>query len=297
MCRSWPACPAPPGVWPALTLRAVSQRDFLPRLEDLRVIPRRLAGRGEGRRILGDGREGVVVHGDGQPGLDQPHRPEGVRRAHGVEVPDRQQGRIDVIVLQQGHIHGEGRVSGVIDGLASHLKEEAAGRAPGRAAAVKGLDEFGGAEGQADRATQVAGDAVHPGGAEHRVRQIRRAAHLGAGAPGDGHGVPHVVPVAVGDKEIVRPDLLRPVGVSGAGEEGVRQHLAGAVVQQKAGVSQKLQFHIHSTPFPSSGTDDPRPVSPVWDRIPHFGGNVNSPPPGSLFKEGSDGPNSVGFTK
>lgn len=266
---------------PASHTPAVSQRDLLPRLKNSCGIARRLAGIGKGRRVLGDGREGVVVHGDGQLGLDELHRPQGVRRAHGVEVPDGQQGRVDVGVLQQGHVQGQGRVPGVVDGLSPHLKEEAAGRTPRRPAAVEGLDEFGGAEGQADRAPQVAGDAGHPGGAEHRVRQVRRAAHLGAGAPGDGRRVPHMVPVAVGDKDVVRPDLLRPVRMSGAGEEGVRQHLAGAVVQQKAGVSQKSQFHIRSTPFPSGGTGGPRPADPVWDRIPLFSGNVNSPLPGT----------------
>ena len=156
-------------------------------------------------------------------------------------------------VCQQGHIGHQGRVSGVIDLPAPHLKKEAAGRTARRTAAVEGLKKLGAAKGQADRAAQISGDACHPRRDKHRIRQIRCAADRRTGTSGDGGCIPHVVPMAVGDKNHVRVHLLCPFRTASPGEEGVRQDFVDAVIQQKAGMAQKLQLHIYSTPFSKMG--------------------------------------------
>ena len=81
--------------------------------------------------------------GDGQLGADHLHGPEGVRRAHGEEVSDGKQGRIQGLVRQQGHIRHQGGVTGVVDPPAAHFKDEAGGETAGHAAAVDGLKDLG----------------------------------------------------------------------------------------------------------------------------------------------------------
>ena len=120
-------------------------------------------------------------------------------------------------------------------------------------AAVEGLEKLGAAKGQADRAAQISGDACHPRRDKHRIRQIRCAADRRTGTSGDGGCIPHVVPMAVGDKNHVRVHLLCPFRTASPGEEGVRQDFVDAVIQQKAGMAQKLQLHICSTPFSKMG--------------------------------------------
>ena len=132
----------------------------------------------------------------------------------------------------------------------THTPMRPAGR---HLAAVEGLEKLGAAKGQADRAAQISGDACHPRRDKHRIRQIRCAADRRTGTSGDGGCIPYVVPMAVGDKNHVRVHLLCPFRTASPGEEGVRQDFVDAVIQQKAGMAQKLQLHICSTPFSKMG--------------------------------------------
>ncbi len=184
------------------------------------------------------GGEGVVMHGDGQLGADHLHRPQSIRRTHGEHVADGQQGHIDVLVRQQSHVRHQGGVAGVVDFFAAHLKNEAAGQASRHTAAVDGLEELSRAERHGDPAAQVAHLDPYPGGAEHAVRQVHGAADCGAGALGDGHGIAGMVAVTVGHKNEVCLCLVCRHGRQAiACQEGVRQYLVDAVIQQEAGVT------------------------------------------------------------
>ena len=126
----------------------------------------------------------------------------------------------------------------MVNFLSSHLKDEAAGQAPRNAAAVDGLKELGGAEGHGDRTPQVAHLDLDACGAEHPLRQVHRTADGGSGALGDVHRVADMVAVPVGDKDEIRLHLIGSSGCQGiARQEGIRQHLAGAVMQQKTGMA------------------------------------------------------------
>ena len=72
-------------------------------------------GGGKGLGVLGNWREGVVVHRHHQLGADHLHRPQGVLRPHGEHVADGQQRHIDLLIRQQGHIGNEAGIVGAFN--------------------------------------------------------------------------------------------------------------------------------------------------------------------------------------
>ena len=191
----------------------------------------------EGFRILHDGREGVVVHGDGYLCRDEAGGAGRVFGAHGVEIADGQQRRVQFFLGQKGHVGVESRVAGVVDLLAAGLEQIAAGQAAGDAAAVNGLKVFQAAEGRGGPAADVACDGLDALLGQ-RSRQFGYGVNRGAGAFGDGHGVADVVAVGVGYQDEIGGD-----GVGAGGRESVPrqervgQHVIFPVKEVKTGMS------------------------------------------------------------
>ena len=201
--------------------------------------------RREGRRVLGDDRPGIVMDGDDPRCAEELRRFHCVCRAHGVVVPDGEHRVVDGrFPSDERHVAEERRVAGVVHVHAVRkADEEAAGHAARHAGAVERRHHVHPAEGQREAPAEI-----------HGPRRLRRvleeAQHLRhrddrrARARCDGVRVTEVVPVRVGEQDVVAVHILRADGSAAVPrEERIEEQLFPARVDQEARMAVKCEFH------------------------------------------------------
>jgi hypothetical protein len=207
---------------------------------------------GPARRILANEIERVVVNGNHQTRCDELDCTQRIVRPHGVVVPDGQRRQVDALLTDEAHIAKEPGVGSQIDLLALRRRQqEARGvtavRAIRQHRAVQRWRQFEVAE----RELMAAADVQRVGSEALALQpgdDLGIADHEGAGALGDGNGIPEVIAVAVRDENVIGLDLLRlAAGQRVVGEIGIDQQRLAAAHDLKGGMPQPGDRRRHES--------------------------------------------------